>query len=202
MRYIRAMDTFIPKLRPVKRAGAPGARVGGIPFGFPVEKWPRCDRCKAPMTLFLQLPHLAVYAPLDGKTLFVFQCSDLDRQGCSEYDEIGNACFLLGEDDLTSENTPQPACEGESPDGWSLEDWSREDDEREDVDGERHPRLCTKFGGEPGWIQGGVTLDEGWRFLCQIDTDGNFDGWIGIQNSGIAYVFVRGGEAQLIWQCG
>jgi hypothetical protein len=198
------VDTFIPNQRPVKRAGAPGARVGGIPFGFPVEKWPRCTRCKAPMALFLQLPHHEIYAPLDGKMLFVFQCSDLDRQGCSEY-LTGSACFLLGEDELTGCATLQPPCDGESPDGWSLEGWSRADDLiDDDVEGDPHPRFGTKFGGAPGWIQGEPRpgVFDGWRFLCQIDTDGNFDGWIGIQNSGIAYVLVRANEARLVWQRG
>ncbi len=166
------------------------------------------------MTLLLQLPHGAPHVDLgaDGRVLYVFQCADLDRQGCSAFqpEDGGHACFILDSKEQTGSVTAAPASAAEVGSGWSLVNWHCVEDLNEDPDDipegmENGPSSQTKLGGAPFWIQRDETPTGPWRFLFQIETDMHaLSDWEGIAGGGIGSVFVRSdgiAEARLIWQC-
>src|SRR5262245_29884430 len=93
------MQSFIPRfevatLRPPQTQLIP--KLGGLPWGFPVEMWPRCRQCSMPMALLAQLPHHGPALDFGDSrwVLHMFQCT---TAGCSTwtYDEGCNAAFML-----------------------------------------------------------------------------------------------------------
>src|SRR5262249_12141801 len=85
------------------------AKLGGLPWGFPPEMWPRCRECTAPMALLAQLPHDGLALDLGDSrwVLHLFQCA---TAGCSTwgYDEGCNAAFILAREALGEGPTPAP----------------------------------------------------------------------------------------------
>lgn len=204
------METWLPRLTPTTQWKAE-SRVGGLPVGFPSAQWPRCRRCGAPMTLLVQLIHTPPMIDLcaDGRTLYVFQCADLDRQGCRAFGDGdgGSACFVLGIGERGDEATEPPPSQTTHAPGWRLTEWRREEDLNEDPDDledgeENPPSSLTKAGGAPFWIQQDATPPGPWRFVFQLETAG-LDGWMGIAGAGIASIFLRSDgvlDARVVWQ--
>lgn len=189
------------------------SRVGGLPVGFPAAQWPRCSHCAAPMALLVQLVHTPPTIDLGdvGRTLYVFRCADLERQGCSAVAERdgGSACFLLDPAARGEEPTQPPPSKTQQTPGWLLTDWRREEDLNEDPDdleeGDENPPISqTKAGGAPFWIQHDATPPGPWRFVFQLETAADcFRSWTGIFGSGLASIFVKtdgAPDACVVWQ--
>jgi len=74
-------------------------KFGGLPWGMPVAKWPRCAHCKNSMALIAQLFHHEQRLDLGatGRCLFVFMCSTPLSECSDTFDpEFGaNASFVL-----------------------------------------------------------------------------------------------------------
>jgi len=111
------MQSFIPRfevatLRPPQTQLIP--KLGGLPWGFPVEMWPRCRQCSMPMALLAQLPHHGPALDFGDSrwVLHMFQCT---TAGCSTwtYDEGCNAAFMLPREIVGEGLTqaPQPTSE-------------------------------------------------------------------------------------------
>jgi|GEM_PF-1638669 len=108
------MKIFVPRvvvasLQPPQTALMP--KFGGLPWGFPVERWPVCRDCMGSMVLLAQLPHNAA-AGLglgdDVHVLHLFQCP---TAGCSSsaYDAGCTASLILRCEELGDGLTEPPA---------------------------------------------------------------------------------------------
>lgn len=55
-------------------------RVGGVPWGLPREKWPRCESCEMPLTFVGQWQHVEGRFDLGGcgSVLYAFLCTNED----------------------------------------------------------------------------------------------------------------------------
>lgn len=77
---------------------------GGLPWGFPVEKWPVCEYCHTPLSFLAQLKHDENHLPLgkEGRILYLFHC-DTQEKGCPSYEaESGaNSVIILDPEELT-----------------------------------------------------------------------------------------------------
>jgi len=108
------MKIFVPRLtvaslQPPQSALMP--KFGGLPWGFPVERWPVCRECASSMALLAQLPHDAAAAldlGGDAHVLHLFQCP---TGGCSSYAyEAGcTASLILRCEELGEGLTEPPA---------------------------------------------------------------------------------------------
>jgi len=87
-------------------------KFGGLPWGMPVTKWPRCAFCKNSMALIAQLFHHEQRLNLgaSGRCLFVFMCSTPVSRCSDTFDsEAGaNASFVLEPGELGSGLTWPP----------------------------------------------------------------------------------------------
>jgi hypothetical protein len=79
-----AQDRLLPKL-------------GGVPWGLPLSRWPVCRQCGSPMALLAQLPHAppAVDLGEEGNVLHLFQCTSDNVCDTWEFDTGSNAAFVL-----------------------------------------------------------------------------------------------------------
>jgi hypothetical protein len=93
------VQNFIPRfevatLQPPQTRLIP--KLGGLPWGFPSDMWPRCLECSLPMALLAQLPNHGPALDFGDPqwVLHLFQCT---TAGCStwSYDEGCNAAFML-----------------------------------------------------------------------------------------------------------
>ncbi len=100
-----AIATLLPQQRALQ------AKFGGKPWGFPIDQWPTCAECSAPMALLAQLPH-APPALIIGEdaVLHLFQCP---VAGCSSYDYLAGctAGFVLKRQELLEGLTEAPRVE-------------------------------------------------------------------------------------------
>jgi len=73
--------------------------------------------------------------------------------------------------------------------------------ERELEPTDSEPRLHSRIGGQPGWLQNDETPDGDWRFLAQIDSVTTSFA-VDFGDGGVGYLFVRadGLEARFLWQ--
>ena len=113
------VQDFIPRfevatLRPPQTRLIP--KLGGLPWGFPVDMWPRCPDCSIPMALLAQLPHDGPALDLgDARwVLHVFQCA---TAGCFTWDYDGgcNAAFILPREVLREGLTQAPPASTDRP---------------------------------------------------------------------------------------
>lgn len=85
-------------------------KLGGKPWGFPIQRWPICKECGTPMALLAQIPHdpPAIDLGNDSYVLHLFQCP---VGGCSSYDyQAGcSSGLVVKRDELTQGFTEAPS---------------------------------------------------------------------------------------------
>lgn len=108
------MKYFVPELSPDDQLPVQSSledKYGGLPWGLPSERWPRCAACGGPQYLLAQLRHHRDRLDLGRKcqVLFVFACNDAFSR-CPTWDmNLGaNSCFLLDEEELAEGLTLPP----------------------------------------------------------------------------------------------
>jgi len=186
------MRYFVPD---IELAGATNVeRLGGVPFGLPLEKWPKCAECGGSQTLLAEFRHDPERLNLgrEGRVLFVFQCAH-DPGMCATWEAFSgaNACFVLEPEELGDRETPAPADRPPEDPGVAITAWQARDDEVAAADapayfeeraynalgeaGWRKPTFSTRLGSVPTWIQ---SADEWpgppWRFAGQLDETYSF----------------------------
>ena len=184
---------FVPRLglgTLLPRQAALDDKFGGVPWGFPRGRWPRCSRCREPMSFIAQLSHAAGRLDLGapGRVLHLFRCDKLDPCPSYEGGAGANAGLVLEADELASGPTALPHPEmAVYPEARVIEWLVKEDGvppERFDdfFSEERHPSPDgvpedTKLGSVPLWFQ---SAEQGppkpWRFVLQIDSEYRFEG--------------------------
>ena len=173
-------------------------KLGGLPWGLPVQLWPVCEECGRPMSHLAQIPaqSLDADAPVlpmaADAVLFVFKCEWDSACSFWESDGGANRVFSILRNELGDAPTTPPRHEDGTPEilcelGIAL--WRVDDDgapaELEDAfyDYGRHHRLPaeiahphdwasewrTKFGGVPYWTANGAQGVPAGRLLGQID---------------------------------
>lgn len=195
------MKYWVPDLRPATLLPPQTVsedKLGGLPWGLPPERWPRCADCGEPLTQLAQLHHHPERLNLgrEGRVLWVFQCEGPD--GCPTWEEGAgaNACFLLDPDEMRPGPTPWPHFETEYPPvapevrviGWlEREDGLPESARDAPYEGENYwgydPELQdkvasgTRLGSVPHWVQSADEAPKGgWRFVCQLADGHEFHG--------------------------
>lgn len=174
-------------------------KVGGLPWGLPIEKYPVCCDCGRSQSLLVQLMHHPQRLDLEraGRALFVFHCNYDSDCATWEGGHCANACFVLEPEELTTQLTPLPS---DNPPlevevrivGWKADDDGMPED-RVTPNGqiigfeENHNErmnfyeehlvekdfLGLKLGGCPLWIQDPREAPQpGWKFAAQLDITG------------------------------
>ncbi len=166
------------------------AKVGGLPIGFPAERWPSCVECGQPMSFLAQfgagpqLPRI----PADH-SLYIFKCEG--ENVCSFWDpDAGtNACFLIKAP--VDQVTPAPEATIVLTELW-VTHWRSDDDglspdlepkfyssdffDLPDHVGYPHdfnPELQTKAGGLPYWTDAAelpIEITDESRVVLQLDS--------------------------------
>lgn len=187
---------------PLFRIGAsPGLvhKLGGLPWGFPAQRWPICAECGRPMSHLGQFPSRSPEAdspilPLAAdEVVFLFKCEWDSICSFWEFDGGANQVFSLPRKELGDTPTQPPVHETDgSPEilpELGVASWCKKDDgvpaELEDdfYDYGRHNDLPneiayphdwasewrTKFGGAPYWTGNGAQGMPPGRLLLQID---------------------------------
>ena len=202
-------------------------KLGGLPWGFPVEKWPHCAECGVAMNHVCSLRHDPYRLDLgkEGRIVYVFMCNH-EASGCDSWSsESGaNAVCFLEESELCSGLTQSPNENQEDGIfsevqilGWEeKEDGVHEDDypkyfsnesfgELTMRENETQPVNGFKLGGVPAWVQG---AEEGprlpFRFVAQFE---DYFESVDVANygTGRAYLFVlpdaEKPKGAFFWQC-
>lgn len=170
-------------------------KFGGLPWGFPREKWPSCAICGQPMNHICQLNHHKDRLDLgkEGRVLFSFQC-DNSASNCQSWrkDSGANYVCILEKSELA----PGPRFTKDNPYALYFESvvvsWHEEHDavpselERNFFDDTllmelpdeiyEAPKQITRLGSVPSFIQ---NADEApkfpWRFILQMTDYFAFD---------------------------
>lgn len=169
-------------------------QLGGLPFGLPPAKWPKCRDCGASQTFLAQFRHDPDRLELgrEGRILMVFQCAH-DPGMCATWEAFSgaNACLVLEADEL--DENPQSIPHDAPPleHAVAVRGWSEHDDliapdiATQFYSDETFLKLgkevwgqvstSTKLGSVPFWIQ---SADEApgpdWKFLGQLDSTHSF----------------------------
>jgi len=187
------MQTFLPDLRlasQLPKQTAAQDKLGGLPWGLPVERWPECQECGGHQSLLAQFLHDDVRLDLGrkGRVLFVFQCNH-DPGGCESWsaDSGANACLILDAEDLVDALTECPANNIQIETEARAVSWLTRQDKVADADFQKYFEYvtysevekdilysileCTRLGSVPSWVQ---SPDEApgdpWRFIGQLDS--------------------------------
>lgn len=85
-------------------------KVGGLPWGLPIEKYPICCDCGRSQSLIAQLVHHPQRLDLGklGRTLLVFHCNRGSTCAAWEGGYGANACLIIEPEELTDKPTPLP----------------------------------------------------------------------------------------------
>lgn len=191
-------------------------KLGGLPWGLPAERWPRCPECEGLLTLHAQLQHHAERLDLgrSGRVLFVFQCDH--RPGLCEtwsVSSTASVALVVEPEALQSGTTaaPEPTPllsevevlawhPGSDPVDPARFEGLFDQGTYDDIVGDADLLYGAKAGGVPVWIQ---SASEGpsapFRYVLQLA-----EGVSGANyGSGLAYVFVdRAAPAAVVfWQC-
>ncbi|MEO0377192.1 MAG: hypothetical protein AAF329_21790 [Cyanobacteria bacterium P01_A01_bin.17] len=169
----------------------PEDKVGGLPWGLPIERYPICRDCGKSQSLLLQLVHHPERLNLGrpGRNLFVFQCNH-DAGGCASWEGSSgaNACFVLEPEELANHTTPlpkdDPYLEVEAriinwivgDDGISQEKVTPDgvfcdvsDAELDAVYEQQKGYGGTRLGGVPNWVQDHNEAPQpDWKFVGQL----------------------------------
>ena len=199
------------------------SKLGGIPWGVPAGRWPKCKDCHQSMSLLAQFAHHPKVLDLgrEGRVLQVFMCNQPGTHLCETWDPIAgaNACFILEPEELeqTLSHVPDDiqSIEPESRIiGWEIYDddisveQSRAFYKYDDYFGLEDKILesiseATRLGSVPFWIQGpdqSLPIDM-YRFVGQLSSDtGEYFG-----DNGTGYIFLDCSaplpKGYLFWQC-
>lgn len=193
------MRYFVPDIRPAVELPPQETFVekfGGLPWGIPQSKWPKCAGCGKSQSLVAQFEHSDQRLNLGkpGRILSIFHCAHIPGY-CSTWDgkSGANACFVTEpeENTQTSTSLPEdlPPVENEA----HVIGWIERDDGIPESDtalffeektffelpDEVMDRLSSisRLGGVPHWFQGpsdGSPVEDGWRFVGQIDSSLSF----------------------------
>lgn len=162
---------------------------GGLPWGLPQERWPRCSCCGKPLTHLAQLGHDPNRLDLgaSGRVLLVFQCNH-DPGGCPTWKPDGgaNAVQILEGGELGEGLTRPPApgagvevearvvrwLEGDDPVPDAELPKVFDNDTFWDLPGEVIDgfEFGTKLGGVPTWVQHPELPPPPYRFAGQFDS--------------------------------
>jgi hypothetical protein len=165
-------------------------KLGGLPWGLPPSRWPRCSNCGRSQSLLAQFVHHSGRLELDreGRVLFMFQCNH-EPGRCSTWEggSGANACFVLEPDELIDGLAPLPADNPSTEREARIIRWLEKEDEITPSQARAffsdsefltlpeevilRAAQVTRLGGVPSWIQ---SADEGpkdgWRFVGQLDS--------------------------------
>ena len=137
-------------------------KFGGLPWGFPRERWPKCRHCNAPMNLLAQLSHHSRRLNLGkkGRILLAFQCDTAET--CPNYEggSGANAVVFQEADELGSGVTPAPHPEMTVYTETRVVRW------RERARFSQTETTLT--GGRPHWFQNEEDPPPPWRFALQM----------------------------------
>lgn len=188
------MRYFVPDIRLVDEETHQSEKLGGVPWGLPSGRWPKCAGCGAPQSLLAQFEHHPGRLDLGrkGRVLFLFQC-DSDPGSCETWaaNSGANACIVIEPEELTEAATPIPSGSPEPMLEVRIADWiDKEDGIDPNLAGhffedDTHLQLpeevldkCTtgtRLGGVPSWIQSPDEAPKGqWRFVGQLDSSYSF----------------------------
>ncbi len=190
------MRYYEPRFRMAVLAGEQDrliSKIGGLPWGMPVDLWPHC--CGCPQKLLAQLCHEPPMLDLgkEGLVLHLFQCLE-----CGGIEDCGRDVVVINQSSMTDGLTRVPGWDhscglGEPPligEFW-IDEWLEKDD---GIPYERLPEFFvessywalqdefseidfydflgrTRFGGSPRWTGNGplVVPPPPFEFLFQID---------------------------------
>lgn len=93
-------------------------KLGGIPYGFPVQKWPKCASCGRHQDYIGQF-HSSNLMNLgkDGNTLYLFQCQNAGSCFTWDYSSGANAAIIIEANECTGHPTELPAGVEVEPEG-------------------------------------------------------------------------------------
>lgn len=169
-------------------------KFGGVPFGLPQDKWPKCDDCGKSQSLLAQLIHDRTRLDLGrtGRVLFVYQCNHNPGM-CATWDahsganacivvepeELGHRLAELPDDRPTVENEVRVLAWIEKDDGLpaSLAPAFLSSDSLNNLSDDVRRRVTsgTRLGGVPCWIQSPEEgPGPGWQFAGQLDSTYSF----------------------------
>src|SRR5262249_25941024 len=103
------MKFYVPKFQIASLKGPQTSfrsKFGGLPWGLPLTRWSRCQRCGRLMSLLAQLSHDPPALDLGGSehVLHLFQC-----QECFGYDAgAGNDAIMVSVEELGHKLTQLP----------------------------------------------------------------------------------------------
>jgi hypothetical protein len=145
-------------------------RFGGLPWGFPRGRWPKCRHCNAPLSFLAQLSHHSRRLPLGrkGRVLFAFQCDTPET--CPNYEggSGANAVLILDAEEIGRGITPIPHPEMAVYTEARVLEW-RERSRLSNTE-------TTLAGGEPHWFQDEEDPPPPWRFALQMQFSYYFRG--------------------------
>jgi hypothetical protein len=185
------MRCFIPDIRYGRDLPAQTQledKVGGLPWGLPIQQWPICSCCESPQALVAQLVHHSERFDLgrDGRVLFIFKCNSF-QISCPTHEPNSEAqtSFILDPEELLTGLTCPPS-EVRAEEEIRVIDWLIEDDgvpeqysaasyqaSRQNLPEEIQEKLHEyemKLGGIPDWENLHYLPDGDWRFLGQLSS--------------------------------
>jgi uncharacterized protein YwqG len=225
------MKYFIPNLKPAgeseTESESPPEKLGGLPFGLPTERYPKCRECGAAMALLAQFLHHGEKLNLgkEGRILFVFQCNYDGACDTWEADSGANACFVSEPESLTRKTEKPPDGNIVLEKEYLITGWQEHDDEIPEEDGksfldtDAYDNLndekaeeffekiveATRLGSVPSWLQYPEIPEGRWKFAGQLNSDTGFN----FGDAGIGYIFIEEVDnpsqlprGKFFWQCG
>ena len=143
-------------------------KLGGLPFGFPNDRWPVCKVCGRLQNFIGQFrgSHLLDLGP-KVRDLYLFQCPDGAICGDWEHDSGANAAILVDSRERTSSVTEAPDDVAIEPEA-VITQWVAFEDSS-------YPETETGIGGEPSYVDGQAPgeVPPG-RFLLQLSAVATF----------------------------
>lgn len=143
-----------------KRSGRE-SKLGGLPFGLPLDRWPSCEVCGRSQNYigqFRSSDQTDLGRP--GRMLFLFQCSDGPMCGSWDHRSGANAAVLLDDMQMTNSFTAPPTSVEVEPEG-IIVGWEAVE-----------PDFLTSYAGpSPSYSEGRpffYQAKQGDRFLIQL----------------------------------
>lgn len=145
-------------------------KFGGLPWGLPRERWPKCRHCNAPQSFLAQLRHHSRRLNLGRKdrVLLAFQCDTAETCPNYEADSGANAVLFMDAHELQDRPTPPPHPEMAVYTEARVLEWK----ERSRLSNTE----TTLTGGEPHWFQMEEDPPPPWRFALQMQFSYSFKG--------------------------
>ncbi|MGE0323690.1 MAG: hypothetical protein AB7K71_04350 [Polyangiaceae bacterium] len=144
-------------------------RVGGAPWGLPLEVWPDCGSCKEPLTFIGQWQHAEGRLDLGGAgtVLYSFLCTNTETMmECHMHavepggDVIARVVLV---ENAVATPTIHPKLEARPGASVVVTGWKEEGESALS-----RPAPTTRIGGRPAWIQDPYfqPQDDPWRYRC------------------------------------